>query len=73
MPTFKETLQSEPWMSGAFDNYNEFYQQNNQIDGKSSINHIVTAYLLKKDKPYYIPINTIMISPGGTRFYVVEC
>ena len=50
IPTFNETLQSESFLTGAFDNYNKFLPTKKQIDGKSSINHIGTVYLLKKDR-----------------------
>jgi len=64
MPTFNETLDSLPYTSGAFDNYNKLNPFKNQINGKGSINHIGTAYLLKKDKPYKIPEETVMTSPN---------
>ena len=31
------------------------------------------AYLLKKDRPYEIPVNTMLISPAGVRFGVRSC
>jgi len=73
MPTFNETLDSEPYTLGAFDNYNKLNPLKNQNDGKGSINHIGTAYLLKKDKPYEIPQHTVMTPPNGVRFSVVSC
>ena len=73
IPTFNETLQAESFSTGAFDNYNKFLPTKNQTDGKCSINHIGTAYLLKKDRPYEIPVDTIMCSPSGVRFVIRSC
>jgi len=60
MPTFNETLQGESCMGGAVDNFNRLCPIKNQIDNKSSINHIGTAFFCKKDKPFEIAKDTIM-------------
>jgi len=54
MPTFNETLQGESCIGGAVDNFNRLVPMKNQIDNKSSINHIGTAFFCKKDKPFEI-------------------
>ena len=73
LPTFNKTLQVESFSTGAFDNYNKLLPTKNQIDGKASTNHIRTMYLLKKDRLYEIPVNTIMLSPAGILFSILSC
>jgi len=60
-------------MGGAVDNFNRLCPIKNQIDNKSSINHIGTAFFCKKDKPFEIAKDTIMTSPSGMHFTVTLC
>jgi len=48
MPTFNEILQGESCMGGAVANSNRLCPQNNQIDNKSSINHIGAAFFARR-------------------------
>ena len=60
-------------MGGAVDNFNRLCPIKNEIDNKSSINHIGTAFFCKKDKPFEIPSDPIMTSPNGMHFIVTLC
>ena len=56
----------------VFDNWQRCITKLWQTDGKSSIMHKGTAYLIKRDKCFVVPIDTMMESPSGIRFKVIK-
>ncbi len=56
----------------VFDNWQRSITKLWQTDGKSSIFHRVTAYLIKQDKAFVLPLNSVMESPSGIKFKVTK-
>ena len=58
IPSFHEVPQNNPVVHGCFDNYNNVQQKKDKLVGKAAISHIGTAFMVRKDKPIYLPNGT---------------
>ena len=55
------------------DNHNAVLLKKDQTYGKSTITHIGTVYLVRQDKPIFLPNGTAVKPPGGIQFNVILC
>jgi len=72
-PARKEEIDEQPTLSSSFDNWQRQIPKVYQTDGKSSVYLRGTAYYIKKDKTFILPIGTIMKSPLEIRFTITSC
>lgn len=73
VPTFNERLLCIPFMHACFDNFNYLLSMKYPREGKTSINEIGTAMLVREDTPFQLPPRTFMSSPLGIPFIVLSC
>ena len=71
--SFHEVLQNNPVVHACFDNYNNVLQKKDQAVGKGAITHIGTAFMVREDKPIFLPNDTVIKSSSGYLFNVISC
>ena len=69
-PDRMSIIENQFTCSLVFDNWQHSITKIWQTEGKSSIFHCGMAYLIKRDKAFVLPKNSVMQLPHGLRFKV---
>jgi len=72
-PVLMHRIKQQFTCSAAFDNWQRSITKMWQGGGKASVFQRGTAFFIKQDKAFLLPVGTIMQSPHGVLFMVTSC
>jgi len=72
-PVLMNRIKQQFTCSAAFDNWQRSITKMWQGGGKASVFQRGTAFFIKQDKAFLLPVGTIMQSPHGVLFMVTSC
>ena len=70
MEALRRFILKQPSVTAAADNWQRNGPKKWQDDGKSSIFQKGTAYFIKRDKVFILPVGTAITSPSGVKCVV---